>query len=143
MKKLFCLLVLAMVILSTSFSYAETDKDLMLNRLMIISDHAGEMNDWKEELNTWFGDYKARIDNGEVLSSYEMDVIFAYVDLAVDMSYIFLAETALLGEDESTSTDADLREATDVLKTFCENGSITQEEYMESVSPIFERLVSK
>ena len=143
MKKLFCLLILAMVILSTSFSYAETDKELMLDRLMSLTDHAGKMNDWKEELNTWFGDYKTRIDNGEVLSSYEMDVIFAYVDLAVDLNYILLAETALLGEDESTSTDADLRETTDVLKTFYEKGLITQEKYIESVSPIFERLVSK
>lgn len=143
MKKLICLLMVALMVLTTSFSYAETDTRLMLERLMTLTDHAGKMNDWKEELNAWFNEYKARIDNGETLSLDEMNVIFTYVDLAVDMTYILLAETALLGETESNSTDADLRETADSIRMFYEKGLITQEKYIESVSPIFENLVSK
>lgn len=143
MKKLTCLLVVALIVLTTSFSYAETDTGLMLERLMTLTDHADKMNDWKEELNAWFGEYKARIDNGETLSSNEMNVVFAYVDLAVDMTYILLAETALLGDAESNSADADLRETADSIKMFYEKGLITQEKYIESISTIFENLVSK
>lgn len=143
MKKLICLLMVALMVLTVSFSYAETDTGWMLERLMILTDHAGKMNDWKEELNTWLADYKERIDNGETLSSDEMNVIFAYVDLAIDMQYILLAETALLGEGESNSTDTDLRETADSIRMFYEKGLITQEKYIESISPIFERLVSK
>lgn len=143
MEKLICLLMVALMVLTTSFSYAETDTRLMLERLMTLTDHAGKMNDWKEELNAWFNEYKARIDNGETLSLDEMNVIFTYVDLAVDMTYILLAETALLGETESNSTDADLRETADSIRMFYEKGLITQEKYIESVSPIFENLVSK
>lgn len=143
MKKLICLLVVALMVLTTTFSYAETDTGLMLERLMTLTDHAGKMNAWKEELNSWFNEYKARIGNGETLSLDEMNVIFTYVDLAVDMTYIFLAETALLGETESNSTDADLRETADSIRMFYEKGLITQEKYIESISPIFENLVSK
>lgn len=140
MKKLICLLMVALMVLTTSFSYAETDTRLMLERLMTLTDHAGKMNDWKEELNAWFNEYKARIDNGETLSLREMSVICAYVDLAVDMTYIFLAETALLGEAES---DSELRETVDAIKMSYGKGLITQGQYIESVSPIFENLVSK
>lgn len=140
MKKLICLLMVALMVLTTSFSYAETDTRLMLERLMTLTDHAGKMNDWKEELNAWFNEYKARIDNGETLSLREMSVICAYVDLAVDMTYIFLAETALLGEAES---DSELRETVDAIKMSYAKGLITQGQYIESVSPIFENLVSK
>ena len=143
MKKLICLLIAVSMLLSTSFAYAESNSELFSNEFMTLLDHAGKMNDWKEELNTWFADYKARIDNGEVLSSYEMDVIFAYVDLAIDMTYVYLAEGTLLAKDGDSSVDTELRDMVDDIKTLYDAGLITQGKYMESVSSIFEGLVSK
>lgn len=143
MKKLICLLVVALMVLTTTFSYAETDTGLMLERLMSLTDHAGKMNAWKEELNAWFNEYSTRVDNGEVLSSSEMNVVYTYVDLAVDLFSIYCAEASLLNETETDSAGSDLRENIDLIKLYYESGMVTQEKYMESVSPLFDRLVSK
>ena len=143
MKKLICLLIVVSMLLSTSFAYAESNSELFSNEFMTLLDHAGKMNGWKEELNAWFADYKARIDDGEVLSSEEMNVIFAYVDLAIDMTYVYLAEGTLLAKDGDSSVDTELRDMVDDIKTLYDEGLITQGEYIESVSPIFESLITK
>lgn len=143
MKKLICLLIAVSMLLSTSFAYAELDSGLLGNDFTTLLDHAGKMNDWKEELNTWFADYKARIDDGEVLSSEEMNVIFAYVDLAIDMTYVYLAEGTLLAKDGDSSVDTELRDMVDDIKTLYDEGLITQGKYIESISPIFESLITK
>ena len=126
MKKLICLLIAVSMFLSTSFAYAELDSELLRNEFMTLLDHTGKMNDWKEELNIWFAVYKARMDDGEVLSSEEMNVIFAYVDLAIDMTYVYLAEGSLLAKDGDGSVNTELRDMADSIKTLYDAGLISR-----------------
>ena len=143
MKKFACLVLsVAMIMSAFPLSACAVDQ-AALDSFMTTLDHVAKMNEWKAELNAWFANYKTRMDDGEVLSSEEMNVIFAYVDLAIDMTYVYLAEGSLLAKDSDGSVNTELRDMVDGIKTLYDAGLITQGKYIESVSSIFEGLVSK
>lgn len=142
MKKLITILCLVLALSSAlPVANAETDSAAM-EQLMTLLDHCGELNDWKGTLNEWFAPYKTRVDKGETLSDSEMEVIFAYTNLAVDMMYVFIAESGLLGDGDD-NTDTDLKEIVDQLQSFYEAGYLTQPKYFENIAVVFDRLVTK
>nr|DAE50649.1 MAG TPA: ABC-type Fe3+ transport system, periplasmic binding protein [Bacteriophage sp.] len=137
MKKRIYLVISILMLVSMSFPCAGISESSFASGAKTYLEHNEAMKGWKEELKTWFDTYKTRVDNGERLTDAEMELVFSYVDMAVDMSYI-LGYEGLIYTGYDYVSNNELRNITEEFKELCRAG-LSQQKYLETVAMIFEK----
>lgn len=147
MKKMICT-VLAIAMLAAPITMAvgadgytqssEADKEALKEGLNLVLDRTHTVDQWRAELKDWFDSYYDRVENGEVLTEDEMNLVFAYARTSAEMIRMWNLEVIVDLGGESSSDDLDvLIKMIDTLNGYWEMGILRQKEVMDSLDGIF------